>query len=371
MKFSYWESSHYSSSIIIIGAGIVGMSTAISLKEKDSKLKVTIIDRQWPPKGASTKNAGFLCYGSPSEILADIKSFGKEECIRIVKSRYEGGQKLIERIGHSRINYCGGYELYESNHFPTPAEIDLCNSVFQEAVGKSNYFQEKENQGFDSFHSKSIYMPDEGKLNPVLMMNALRSKAEELGVQMIFGQSVTKIDTENKTLLLERGLDLQYYKCIVCTNGFTQHLLPNLEVMPARNIVMVTSEIPGLDWDSVFHFKEGYYYFRRIGNRILIGGARSLDAQNEITDQFGINPKIKNHLVSFLNERILQLQNKKVQIEQEWSGILGIGKSKHPIVKWLSDDLLIGVRLGGMGVAIGSALGEILASKMYHCINEN
>jgi hypothetical protein len=40
---------------------------------------------------------------------------------------------------------------------------------------------------------------------------------------------------------------------------------------------------------------------------------------------------------------------------------MGIGNSKKPIVSQLSDRIYCGVRMGGMGVAIGSLIGQELA----------
>jgi gamma-glutamylputrescine oxidase len=40
---------------------------------------------------------------------------------------------------------------------------------------------------------------------------------------------------------------------------------------------------------------------------------------------------------------------------------MGVGKQKKPIVKQLSEHVYCGVRLGGMGVAIGSIVGKELA----------
>jgi glycine/D-amino acid oxidase-like deaminating enzyme len=48
-------------------------------------------------------------------------------------------------------------------------------------------------------------------------------------------------------------------------------------------------------------------------------------------------------------------------IAHRWSGIMGIGSSKNPIVKQLSENVYCGVKLGGMGVAIGSLIGQELA----------
>ena len=48
----------------------------------------------------------------------------------------------------------------------------------------------------------------------------------------------------------------------------------------------------------------------------------------------------------------------------EWSGIMAFGKNKKPIVEKISDNVVIGARLGGMGVAIGSLVGEKVAHEI-------
>ena len=55
------------------------------------------------------------------------------------------------------------------------------------------------------------------------------------------------------------------------------------------------------------------------------------------------------------------MPNKEFDIEHRWSGIMGVGNQKKPIVKQLSNHVFCGVRLGGMGVAIGSMVGKELA----------
>ena len=50
------------------------------------------------------------------------------------------------------------------------------------------------------------------------------------------------------------------------------------------------------------------------------------------------------------------------EIDQRWSGIMGVGDKKKPIIKQISNHVFCGVRLGGMGIAIGSLVGRELAA---------
>ena len=79
-QWSYWERTQFMNEIdfIVIGAGIVGYSTALRLKKLHPNSRVVILERGNLPSGASSKNAGFACFGSASEIYDDIQEFGEE-----------------------------------------------------------------------------------------------------------------------------------------------------------------------------------------------------------------------------------------------------------------------------------------------------
>ena len=84
-----------------------------------------------------------------------------------------------------------------------------------------------------------------------------------------------------------------------------------------------------------------------------------MDFEGETTEEFGETQLIQNHLEKLLKEVILP--NQDFNIEHRWSGIMGLGASKNPIVKAVSNNVFCGVRMGGMGVAIGSLIGTELA----------
>ena len=94
----------------------------------------------------------------------------------------------------------------------------------------------------------------------------------------------------------------------------------------------------------------------------MLGGARNEDIAAETTTNFGQSAIVQNKLEQVLREVIVP--NKQVNIEQRWSGIMGMGKSKQPIVQRVSNRIACGVRLGGMGIAIGSSVGAQLAHKL-------
>jgi glycine/D-amino acid oxidase-like deaminating enzyme len=93
-----------------------------------------------------------------------------------------------------------------------------------------------------------------------------------------------------------------------------------------------------------------------------LGGGRNLDFEGETTEEQGLNPKIQDELERLLKEMILP--GYTPEIEHRWSGIMGVGSEKKPIIKWVGKNILVAVRMGGMGIAIGSLVGEQAAREM-------
>lgn len=81
---SYWEKvNFYRPDIIIVGSGIVGLTAAIAIKKQQPNISVTILERGFLPSGASTKNAGFACFGSISELIEQEKICGTDGYIQL------------------------------------------------------------------------------------------------------------------------------------------------------------------------------------------------------------------------------------------------------------------------------------------------
>ena len=144
-------------------------------------------------------------------------------------------------------------------------------------------------------------------------------------------------------------------KLIFTTNGFAKQLI-NEDVLPARAQILITKPIDNLQVKGAFHLDSGYYYFRNIDSRILLGGGRNLDIKGETTTELAQTKMIQQSLENLLTNTILPETN--FEVEQRWSGIMGVGSKKKPIVKQLSEHVYCGVRMGGMGVAIGSLIGK-------------
>ena len=190
-------------------------------------------------------------------------------------------------------------------------------------------------------------------------MQALLKKAHQNDILILNSQTVTSFQEVNDGVEVEtNGISFKTNKLLFTTNGFASQITNN-QVKPARAQVLITKPIPNLDIKGTFHLDKGYFYFRNINDRILFGGGRNLDFEGETTTSHDTTELIQNRLEELLKTVILPHQEFK--IEHRWSGTMGVGIHKKPIVEQLSNNVYCGVRMGGMGVAIGSLVGQELA----------
>lgn len=372
---SYWErESFLSYDHIIIGGGIVGMSTALSLRYRAPKASILILERGLLPTGASTRNAGFACIGSLTEILDDLRTMTPAEVVDLVALRRSGLRRLRDRLGDEAIGYAenGSYELITAGEVAALDHLYEINELLKPLLGNEAFSRcdEKIGQfGLGSEVSHLIRNNHEGQLHSGQAMRALIGLCLEHRIEIKTGAEVTAIeDTPYGAEVrvahqhLAEQVAFRTSQLAICTNAFTNKLLPGLDIQPGRGQVLITKPISGLKIKGIFHFDQGYYYFREVDGRILFGGGRHLDFEGERTEQFAHTDLILSDLRSKLSSIILP--HTPFEIDYTWSGIMAFGSDKVPIIRRHSPHLSIGVRMGGMGVAIGSEVGERLASLM-------
>ena len=371
-QLSYWERSSYVENIdfLIIGAGIVGYSCALEIKKNNPNSNVLILERGFLPSGASTKNAGFACFGSATELVDDLTHISESDVWNTVEMRWRGLKNLKQIIGISNLDLQvnGSWDLIthaeKNQYLKTLEKLEYLNSKTKEITGENNVYSIDSNInskfGFrevnTSFHNRL-----EGQINTGKMMEKFHQKITEKGIKCLFGIEVKKLESTNNKVHIETSIgEIQANKVAICTNGFAKQFLPDEDVKPARAQVIITKPIQNLTLKGTFHYQQGYYYFRNIENRILLGGGRNLNFKGETTTDFGRTEQIQDSLKNLLNNVIIP--NEKVEIDYTWSGIMGVGSTKKPIIKQIKPNISVGVRMGGMGVAIGSLVGQKVAN---------
>jgi gamma-glutamylputrescine oxidase len=95
-----------------------GYGAALELKKRNKGLRITILERNTTPLGASTRNAGFACFGSPTELIHDAATIRTDAMLEVVEMRYKGIEKIKSHFTDEQSGFdpCGGYECINKNY---------------------------------------------------------------------------------------------------------------------------------------------------------------------------------------------------------------------------------------------------------------
>ena len=368
-NISYWEkSSFYDYDVIIVGSGIVGLNAAIHLRKSFPNLNVAIMERGFLPSGASTKNAGFACFGSVSELIEQEKNTTTNGLQNLIQQRWKGLSKLRRLLGDKAIDYqaLGGYELFKKEDDELAnqcvSKIEHYNYLIKDIVGKDAFYLSSNKidsfgfRGIDTMISNQY----EAQIDTGKMMLTLIKYAQLIGITILNSCNVEQIhhESKRKVLLTNQG-KFSCTKLILATNAFIQFLMPNIDLLPGRGQVMITKPIAGLKIKGTFHYDKGYYYFRNIDDRILLGGGRNIDFKAEETTSFGQTSSIQSALENLLKTVILP--NQSFEIDLRWSGIMAFGQPLEPLITEAEENIFCATRCNGMGIAIGTQTGEDIA----------
>jgi glycine/D-amino acid oxidase-like deaminating enzyme len=366
-KLSFWERSIYTEGIdfLIIGAGIVGMTTALHLRKAHPKAKICLLERSYLPTGASTKNAGFTCFGSPTELFDDLTKMKEDTVWETVAMRMEGLTELLAMVDVGRIEHqaCGSWDLIRSNENPLPNDfLSYLNAKIHGINGQLNtYSNDAEiivKSGFKGI--RNAYQNRlEGSIHTGKLISELHRLCTSEGILFLFGINAIHFEQQHTGVTIETSMgELSCANLVICTNAFAKDYLPDIQ--PARAQVLITKPIDNLAINGTFHMEAGYYYFRNVGNRILFGGGRNLDFIGETTTEFETSELIQHKLEELLRTCILP--QSAFETDYAWSGIMAVGSEKKPIIQKTNKNIAFGVRMGGMGVAIGASVGKKLSN---------
>ncbi|MGB1076032.1 MAG: NAD(P)/FAD-dependent oxidoreductase [Flavobacteriales bacterium] len=375
MDIAFWEREMglTNCDVLIVGAGIVGLSAGIALQKSSPDLRITVIDRSPFSDGGSTRNAGFACFGSPRELLDDCDANGEFEMLENVRRRWKGLQLLLGELGSENIGYqaTGSLEIAHRGSWgdcpdTLSEEIDWLNAKLGAITGMKSTFVSAPSHILTGLNLDSMssiwYSPLEGMLHSGQMMLALERRAAVAGIVVRRGLNVESIERNangTATLRLRAAFNDQPETFSVCPprtllaiNGLTAQFLEDAEVERVPNQVLVTSRLSDGLPKCPIHAESGFVYARPLpSGQMLIGGGRHW---------LGIGPEEREaRLVEWLRRAVPSTMH--TEVEMRWTGYLGVGPSKHTRVESLTPCLFGAWRLGGMGVATGMAIGQELA----------
>ena len=364
MSTSYWldrsgraEKKNYD--VVIVGAGISGLSTAYWLNQEDPSLKVAIVEKSRLGFGASGRNAGFVTCGSVEHFNRLISKHGQAEAVEIWKFAETNLKLLQEHIivdQGEKIEFTkrGAYSLAaqdnEFNELKTVAKTMTSLNIPVEVYHSTEI---EKNVGAVNFVGGIKYL-DDAETNPVLLLEMMKSKIKADFFEMTEAHNYEETREGTRILKTDNG-DFECSMIIYCLNGYSPNMHPYFadKIYPTRAQILMMEKAP-MFMDGPCYANFYLDYFRQMPNgALLIGGFRQLEKATEVGYSDHITDVIQGALHDFVKTHLPALNDKKVS--HRWGGIMGFSRDGQPMIGALPEDNQVYFAGGYTGHGIGLA----------------
>jgi len=361
-----------SADVVIIGAGMTGLATAIELL--DAGLSVAVLESRAVGSAATGRNVGFILEGVAESYSRTVALWGREQARQARRFTVDNHQQMRDLI--ERFDIACEYQLRGSIH------LAATDGEEEELVLGTPQLVE---DGFDAvlvphdelpdWAQKSSYrcgqiIPGDGELDPVAFVQGLADAVLALGGQLFEGCPALAVDQKGDGVAVrtEHG-EVRAMGAVVATNAYGGSLLPWLSerVDPTRGQVLCTRPLPEQIFDRPIYASHGFEYWRqlRTGEGVM-GGWRNLDMEGEVGLDEATHPDIQATMESFL--RGLHPSMADLQISHRWAGIMGFSRDSLPIVGpmpgWPVVFLAVGFTGHGFGFSVhaGKVMAELITT---------
>ena len=220
--------------VIIIGAGLVGLSTGYQLKIKNPELNIAILEKEADvAKHQSGNNSGVIHSG----IYYKPGSLKAKNCI-------EGYKSIIDFAQEHHISYdlCGKIIVAKNKK-----ELPLLDNIYKRGIenGLQNlqYLSREEFRDIEPHCEgvKAIRVPQTGIIDYPAVAQKLKELFQNLGGEVFHNQEVKRINQINGGVLIKsQNSDFQTTKVITCAGLYSDKMSRmtnpdnDLQIIPFR-----------------------------------------------------------------------------------------------------------------------------------------
>jgi gamma-glutamylputrescine oxidase len=334
--------------VAVIGGGVTGLSCARALAE--AGLRVRVLEARQVGSGASGRNGGFALRGLAvpydavratalwrltDETLGRMAELAGDTFRPVGSLNLAVTEEELERVRreHDALAADGfAVEWVEGAELPLVLRPHFLGGVFH---------------------------PGDGLLEPGRWTRRLARLAEEAGAAIAEDTPATALTA---TSVRTKGGTVSADHVVLATDGYTRDLVPELDaaVTPARNQVLATSPLRERYFEPAVYARSGYDYWQQTRDgRIVIGGWRDADLEQEYTASEDVTNVIQARIEAFLGRML----GSTPEITHRWAGLIGLTADRLPLVGPVPGREGVWVALGysGHGNVLALACGELLA----------
>jgi glycine/D-amino acid oxidase-like deaminating enzyme len=355
--------------VLIVGAGMAGLSAAYNLSKRMDPSKIALIDSGRPGFSTTGLSAGLLV-DSVEEDFEDMdpKVYGE------VKKGLAG---IVAAVETEKLD-CDLRKLPSVYFAADEDQVETIQDEYnarKEAGFNVELMDGNQLKGKTGIEGKSAMVSKEGYcVDPARFCQEMVRVLKQRGVRIYENTKLNSHDRKEKKALTEGG-EVKYQK-LVLTN--TDAALRNVQLkgkaMLLSTAVAVTEPLNDKQYASVFGNGEctgwdasdvNYTYFRPVGNKqILIGGSDRLASVRDVRTGNLKTEKDRVNLTSAFKRTFPSLRD--VKFSNTWTGVVPASVDGSPFVGEFQPDHYLGLYSPGLPNAYrtGEILAELVTGEM-------
>ncbi len=347
--------------VIVVGAGSVGVPTAIALGKMG--LETLVLDRHPSPgQGENKKAIGGIraTHSDPAKILTCLSS------LKIFSTWQENYGDDIEWLkgGYTFPVYRNVEEKALKDILPIQKEFGL-NTDF---VGPKEIQKIVPGINPDGLIGGTV-SPDDGSASPLRANNAFYKRALGLGVEFRFRASVTGITTKNDRVVgvTCNGTQVQAPVVINAAGPFSNPLCKtagvDIPVVPDSHEAAITEPVESfftcmvVDLRPAAGSKNYYFYQNKLGQVVFCITPVPVIVGTDVRETSVFLPQVAARMLRLLPRL------KNIRVRRAWRGLYPMSPDGSPLVGWDNrvKGLVHATGMCGQGFMLGPGVGEVVA----------
>ena len=355
--------------VAIVGAGLTGLSTALSLRREG--MDVVVLEAERAGFGASGRNAGHVTPAIGKDLPTLVRLYGRERSgalVRLAHAAIAHVETLIER---HRIDcdYEPVGNLIAAVHPRQHASLDRAAAAAAGfgLPGRILERDELERRGLPRFVTRGWFEPHGGLLDPGRYVRGLRRAALAAGAALFEATPVTAIEAGSPVALRTPRGRVRASQVVLATNAWTPDLgrlrgcATRLHVQLLRTEPLDAAARDALGWagrEGIYTAHEVLESWRWTPDGRILGGSKVVRAgfgQRWLED---VDRRVADRLEQTLRQRFPELRG--VPVERHWGGPIFTSLDFLP---WIGrrGNVLHALAFAGHGIPLGSYAGEMIA----------
>lgn len=362
--------------VAIIGGGLVGLWTALRIKERDPACDVVVLERDICGGGASGRNGGFVMSWWP-KLASLVRLCGRNDAVSLARA----SEGAIADLGHYLDDHSIDAAFRRSGWLWTAtsaAQLGAWEPVMRlcEQLGAQPFVrlepEEVASRTGSPCHLAGVFEPAVATVQPAAVVRGLRRVAIEQGVRIYERTPVRRLPRRRPTVLVTAGGRVRADKVVIATNAWAANLAElHLNLVVISSDIVLTAPVPDrleeIGWSGGEAITDSqmmvdYYRTTRDG-RIAFGkGGWGIALAGRVPASFDRHPGRARLVAGDFRRYYPSLGN--VRIVADWSGPIDRTPDSLPLLGHLGgrEHLIHGVGWSGNGVGPSVLAGKVLAS---------